>query len=116
MSSKTVSHKEVQTESPRQWIGILVVYLSIPLALLICGGDFGWWKAWIYSILVVVAGIGGRVWAEQRHPGLTAERQNIEKIQSAKAWDKVLAPLMALSVGFPLVIVAGPDHRYGLAW
>jgi len=42
-----------------------------------------------------------------------AERQNIEKIQSAKAWDKVLAPLMALSVVFPMVIVAGLDHRRG---
>ena len=27
-------------------------------------------------------------------------------------WDKVLAPLMALSVSFPLVIVAGLDHRF----
>ena len=44
---------------------------------------------------------------------MLAERQNIEKIQSAKAWDKVLAPLMAVSVVFPLVIVAGLDHRYG---
>ena len=35
------------------------------------------------------------------------------KVQSAKAWDKVLAPLMALSVSFPLVIVAGLDHRFG---
>jgi protein-S-isoprenylcysteine O-methyltransferase Ste14 len=42
-----------------------------------------------------------------------AERQNIENAQSAKAWDKVLAPLMALSVSFPLVIVAGLDHRCG---
>ena len=50
---------------------------------------------------------------EQRHPGLMAERQDREKIKSAKAWDKVLAPLMALSIGFPLVIVAGLDHRYG---
>jgi protein-S-isoprenylcysteine O-methyltransferase Ste14 len=34
-------------------------------------------------------------------------------VQSAKVWDKVLAPLMALSVSFPLVIVAGLDHRFG---
>ncbi|XOF35068.1 MAG: methyltransferase family protein [Candidatus Electrothrix sp. YB6] len=44
---------------------------------------------------------------------VTAERQNMEKVQGAKAWDKVLAPLMALSVSFPLVIVAGLDHRFG---
>jgi len=37
----------------------------------------------------------------------------MEKVQSAKPWDKVLAPLMALSVSFPLVIVAGLDHRFG---
>jgi protein-S-isoprenylcysteine O-methyltransferase Ste14 len=37
----------------------------------------------------------------------------MEKVQSAKAWGKVLAPLMALSVSFPLVILAGLDHRFG---
>jgi protein-S-isoprenylcysteine O-methyltransferase Ste14 len=109
----TVSQKTVQTVSPRQWIGIVVVYLFIPLALLVCGGDFSWWQAWIYSLLIVAAGIGGRICSERRHPGLLAERQNIKKFQSAKAWDKVLAPLMALSLGFPLVIVAGLDHRFG---
>ncbi|TFG73831.1 MAG: isoprenylcysteine carboxyl methyltransferase, partial [Chrysiogenales bacterium] len=97
MSAKKVNQKAVQTASPRQWIGLVVVYLSIPLVLLVCAGDFGWWQAWVYSLLFVAAAIGGRIWAERRHPGLLAERQNIEKIQSAKAWDKVLAPLMALS-------------------
>jgi protein-S-isoprenylcysteine O-methyltransferase Ste14 len=79
----------------------------------VCGGDFRWWQAWVYSLLVVVAGVGGRILAERRHPGLLAERQNLESFKDAKAWDKVLAPLMALSVGFPLVIVAGLDHRFG---
>ena len=41
-----------------------------------------------------------------------AERQNIENVKNAKSWDKVLAPLMAASVGFPVVIVAGLDHRF----
>ena len=91
---------------------LVVVYFLIPLVLLICGGDLGWWQAWLYSLLIVAAGIGGRLWAERRHPGLTAERQNIENYQNAKAWDKVLAPLMAVSIVFPLVIVAGLDHRY----
>ena len=112
MVSKPDNQKAVQTVSPRQWIGLVVVYLSIPLVLLVCGGDFGWWQAWVYSLLILAAGIGGRIWAEQRHPGLTAERQNIENIQNAKAWDKVLAPLMAVCVGYPMVIVAGLDHRY----
>jgi len=112
MASKIVDQKALQTVSPRQWIGLVMVYLFIPLVLLVCGGDFGWWQAWVYSLLVVAAGVGGRIWAEQRHPGLMAERQNIVNVRNAKAWDKVLAPLMALSVGFPLVIVAGLDHRF----
>ncbi len=111
--TKLVGQKAVQRSSPRQWIGLIVVYLSIPLVLFVCGGDFGWWQAWVYSLLIVAAGVGGRILAERRHPGLSAERQNMESIQEAKAWDKVLAPLMALSVGFPLVIVAGLDHRFG---
>jgi len=113
MTSKTVDPNINQAPNPRQWIGVVMVYLSIPLTLMVCGGDFGWWQAWIFSLMIVAAGIGGRIWAERRHPGLLAERQNMEKMQSAKAWDKVLAPLMALSVSFPLVIVAGLDHRYG---
>ncbi len=107
-SRDQVAHKV----SSRQWIKLVAVYALIPLVLFVCGGDFGWWQAWLYSLLIVVIGIGGRVWAELRHPGLTADRQNSENIQSAKSWDKVLAPLMALSISYPLVIVAGLDHRY----
>ena len=112
MSAKIVSEEAAQIATPRQWIRLVVAYLLIPLILLICGGDLGWWQAWLYSLLIIAAGIGGRMWAEQRHPGLLAERQNIENIQNAKAWDKVLAPLMAVSIGYPVVFVAGLDHRY----
>jgi protein-S-isoprenylcysteine O-methyltransferase Ste14 len=113
MLSKPDFRKSAQAAAPRHWIGLVTVYLSIPLVLLFCGGDFDWWQAWVYSLLILAAGIGGRIWAERRHPGLMAERQDIEKIQNSKAWDKVLAPLMALSLSFPLVIVAGLDHRHG---
>jgi len=112
MSAKTVKEEAAQTASLRQWIRLVVAYLLIPLILLLCGGDLGWWQAWLYSLLIMAAGIGGRMWAEQRHPGLTTERQNIETIQNAKAWDKVLAPLMAVSIGYPIVIVAGLDYRF----
>jgi protein-S-isoprenylcysteine O-methyltransferase Ste14 len=112
MPAKIVNEEAAQAASRRQWIRLFVVYLLIPLILLICGGDLGWWQAWLYSLLIVVAGLGGRMWAEQRHPGLLAERQNIENFQNAKPWDKVLAPLMAVTVGYPMVVVAGLDHRY----
>jgi protein-S-isoprenylcysteine O-methyltransferase Ste14 len=111
-TTKAVREEAARTVSPRQWIRLVAVYLLIPLVLLICGGDLGWWQAWLDSLLIFAAGIGGRMWAERRHPGLLAERQNVESIQNAKAWDKVLAPLMAVSIGFPMVVVAGLDHRF----
>lgn len=113
MSPKRVSHKALSIVSIRQWGHLIAVYISIPLALMLCGGDIGWWQAWGYALLISMVGIGGHIWAEQRHPGLMAERQNIGSVQNAKAWDKVLAPMMALSLAHPLVIVAGLDHRYG---
>ena len=112
MPAKMVSKGATQTTSPRRWANLVVVYLLMPLILLVCGGDLDWWQAWLYSLLLVVAGLGGRVWAEQRHPGLLAERQDKKSFQNAKAWDKVLAPLMAVSIGYPIVIVAGLDHRF----
>ena len=113
METKPTGPGKAQEYSPRQWLRLIFVYLLIPLILFICAGDLGWWQAWVYSVLIFAAGIVGRLWAEKRHPGLLAERVRSESIQDAKPWDKVLAPLMALSVGFPLVIVAGLDHRYG---
>lgn len=98
--------------SPRQWIRLVVLYVSLPLILLLCGGELGWWQAWLYSLLLLAAGIGGHIWAERRHPGLMAERQNPESLGKAKPWDKLLAPLMAFGIGFPMVVVAGLDHRY----
>jgi protein-S-isoprenylcysteine O-methyltransferase Ste14 len=113
MPSNADNPNAAQAASPRQWFRLVIAYLLIPLVLLLCGGDFDWWQAWGYAVLIIAAGPGGRLWAERRHPGMMAERQNMEKAQSAKAWDKVLAPLMALSVSFPMVIVAGLDHRFG---
>jgi len=113
MSSDADDPKVAPAASLHQWVRLVVFYLLIPLVLLVCGGDPGWWQGWVYSLLIVVAGVGGRIGAEKRHPGLLAERQNMEKARNAKAWDKVLAPLMALSVSFPMVIVAGLDHRFG---
>lgn len=113
MAPKTVNQNTAKTLTPHQWILLIVTFLLIPLVLWVCGWDFDWWQAWVFSVLIVAAGIGGRIWAERRHPGLLAERQDFEKAPGVKPWDKVLAPLMGMSVSFPLVIVAGLDHRFG---
>jgi len=114
MTSETKDREAVQTMSPYQWIRLTLVYLIFPLVLWVSGGDIGWWRAWIFSLLIIAAAIVGRVLAERRHPGLMAERTVIfDEVQDVKPWDKVLAPLMAVSLFFPLLIVAGLDHRFG---
>jgi protein-S-isoprenylcysteine O-methyltransferase Ste14 len=105
--------KPVRAKFLSYWIPLIITYLFIPLLLMVCAGDFRWWQAWVYSLLILIAGIGGRIWAEKQHPGLMTERVNFKKAADVKPWDKVLSPLMAVSVGFPLVIVAGFDHRFG---
>ena len=99
--------------SSTQWVKLIIVYLMIPVTLFICAWDISWWQGWVYGLLIFAVGVGGRAWAEKRHPGLMAERVKFEKNADVKPWDKILAPLMALSVGFPLIIVAGFDHRFG---
>ncbi len=95
------------------WFAIVAVHLIVPLILFLEGRDPGWWQAWVLSVLILGAGVGGRVWAERRHPGLQADRMRFGRGQEVKPWDRVLAPLMGFSILYPLVIVGGLDHRNG---
>ncbi len=113
MASTNQVKDSPQKFAPRQWVKLLMVYLLIILALFLCAGTLRWWQAWLFTLMVFVAGIGGHIWADRRHPGLLAERDNADKTENVKPWDRLLAPLMALGVAFPPVIVAGLDHRYG---
>lgn len=113
MVSKKVDQNSFKKASSKYWVGLIVTHLLMPLILLISGWDTGWWQAWLYSVLIVTSGIGSRIWAEKRHPGLLAERSKFGKAQDVKSWDKVLSPLMAVSMSFPLMMVAGLDHRFG---
>ncbi|WP_273565683.1 methyltransferase family protein [Maribacter halichondriae] len=113
MASKKFDQHGYEKAGALNWIKLILTYLLMPLVLLIIGWDLAWWQGWLYSVLFLVIGIGSRVLAEKRHPGLMAERGNFGKNQNVKPWDKVLAPLMAISLSFPLFIVAGLDHHFG---
>jgi protein-S-isoprenylcysteine O-methyltransferase Ste14 len=98
--------------SPTHWVGLTAFYALHGCVLLVCGGDWGWWQGWTYVLLFAVSGIAFRLEAERRHPGLMAERAQLAGAPGVKSWDRLLAPLMALSLGLPLFIVAGLDHRF----
>jgi protein-S-isoprenylcysteine O-methyltransferase Ste14 len=113
MVSKNVDQHRYEKAGALNWIKLILTYLLMPLVLLLIGWDLVWWQGWLYSVLFLVIGIGSRILAEKRHPGLMAERGKFGKDQNIKPWDKVLAPLMAISLSFPLFSVAGLDHRFG---
>ena len=94
------------------WVRLIVFYALHAGVLMLCGQDWGWWQGWAYALLFVAAGIGLRLWAERRYPGLMAERAQLSKAAGVMSWDKRLAPLMAVSLGLPLFVVAGLDHRF----
>ena len=112
MVSKKVNHNGNEKVGVRNWLRLILFYLLLPLVLLLFGWDLAWWQGWLYSVLFLVIGLGSRVIAEKRHPGLMAERVKFGKDQNVKPWDKILAPLMAISLSFPLFVVAGLDHHF----
>ena len=112
MVSKQVDQHGYKKADALNWIKLILTYLLMPLILLLIGRDLAWWQGWLYSVLFLLIRIGSRFLAEKRHPGLMTEREKFGKDQNVKPWDKVLAPLMAISLSFPLFIVAGFDHRF----
>jgi len=113
MVPKKVDHHRYEKAGALSWMKLILTYLLMSLLLLFLGWDIAWWQGWFYSVLFSVIGIGSRVLAEKKSPGLMAERVKFGKNQNVKAWDKVLAPLMAFSLSFPLFIVASLDHHFG---
>ena len=104
----------VKKIGPAKWLALWVVYLSIPLLAVVLAGDAGWWQAWAYGAIVGIAGVGGRFLAEKAHPGLLAERSRFLKVEGVMRWDKLLSPLMAVLIAFPIVIAAGLERRFGM--
>lgn len=113
MSSMTHDDRAALQLPPAKWLKLIIVNSLIPAVLMVSAGDIFWWQAWVFSVMIVAAALGGRILAERRHPGLLLERDQFGSAPGVKQWDKVLAPLMAVSISFPLIIVAGLDHRYG---
>ena len=88
MVAKQIDQNELKTANPKYWIGLTITHLLIPLVLLISGWDLGWWQAWLYSALIIVVGLGSRIWAEKRHPGLMEERGKFGEKEGVKSWEK----------------------------
>lgn len=113
MHQQAADNATQQQTTAGYWLTLALTYLLFTQVIFISAWDYLWWQAWVFSLFMIVAGVGARVGAERRYPGLMADRIKFGRGQEIKKWDRILSPLMGIAISFPLFIVAGLDHRYG---
>lgn len=90
---------------------LILVVVLFPLLPILITWQWNWWEAWVYAIILFLGFILSRLLASKKNPGIIAERANSLQNVDAKAWDKFLAPIMALG-GLLVPLVAGLDKRF----
>jgi protein-S-isoprenylcysteine O-methyltransferase Ste14 len=98
--------------TPRVILQMLLFVVLVPFLPLLISGQWDWWEAWVYALLMIGSFVLSRVLAAQRHPDLLAERARFMQHADAKAFDRVLAPVIGLGSA-SILIVAGLDARLG---
>lgn len=101
-----------RTFTLRVIVQLLIVVVLLPLLPILISGAWNWWEAWIYAVISAVGFILSRWLAAKRHPDILRERARSMELQDAKAWDRILAPVMALG-SVVILVVAGFDKLYG---
>jgi protein-S-isoprenylcysteine O-methyltransferase Ste14 len=91
---------------------MLIFIVVVPLLPLLISWRWDWWQAWAFAIVCILGFAISRALAARRHPDLLAERARFLQHENAKAWDKVLAPLVGLGGGL-IPLVVGLDARFG---
>ena len=93
-------------------IQLLIVVVLLPLLPILISGAWTWLEAWVYAVISTAGFILSRGLAAKRHPDILQERARSMELQDAKAWDRILAPVMALG-SVVILVVAGFDKLYG---
>lgn len=89
----------------RMVIMLLLALVIVPMLPLLISQRWDWWEAWVYLVLYILSFIVSRALAARRHPDIIAERGRSLEHKDIKPWDKILAPLVGLGIGFILLIV-----------
>ena len=58
MDNDPVKATDAESISLNQWAGVVLAYLLVPLILFGISRDLGWWQAWVFSVMVLVVGVG----------------------------------------------------------
>lgn len=101
-----------RTFTLRVIVQLLIVVVLLPLLPILISGAWTWLEAWAYAVISTAGFILSRGLAAKRHPDILQERARSMELQDAKAWDRILAPVMALG-SVVILVVAGFDKLYG---
>lgn len=102
-----------KTFSIRVVARMLLIVIGIPLLPLLVSWRWDWREAWLYAIVSITGFVVSRWLASRRHADLLAERARFLQHEDAKAWDKLLAPLVGIGAGL-IPLTAGLQAL--LAW
>jgi protein-S-isoprenylcysteine O-methyltransferase Ste14 len=89
----------------------------VAVGLLTAGGLFGsagtlrWWNAWVFLAVGIAAITALTLTVFRRSPDLVEERRTAAP--KAKAWDRILVPLLAVILPYLAIVLAGLDRRFG---
>ena len=92
-----------RTPARQSWRRVTVILFG-------SSGRIDWIAAWVY--IALIAGLQGRVilTLQRNSPDLLAERNRVG--EGTKAWDKILAPLVAFVLPLAKWLTAGLDMRF----
>jgi protein-S-isoprenylcysteine O-methyltransferase Ste14 len=99
------------TVTARLVIQMVLFVIVTPFLPLLISRQWDWWQAWVYALIYILGFIISRTLAARRHPDLLTERAKFTEHEDAKAWDKLLAPLVGLGGGL-IPLIAGLDARF----
>ncbi len=103
--------QQVPENRRKRVAAVLSVYLALGVVLFGLAGRLDWLMGWVLIVLLLGVAVLNALWAGRKHPDLLAERA--VGVKAAKAWDRVLAPLVGVGGYLLVCVVAGLDQRFG---
>ena len=95
-------------------IRFMLIVVALPAVILFgTSGHLDWGMAWVYVGFTGVSGIVSRLLMMRKYPDLVVERATSLSKEDAKAWDKILVPIIAIFGPLVILIMVGLDKRNG---
>jgi len=90
----------------------LIIVIVVPFLPILISRHWGWWEAWVFAVITILAFVISRLMAASQHPDLIRERSRFMQSDNVPSWDKMLASFILSGWAFVLLVV-GFDALFG---